>query len=473
MQPDTPSGTGTPARSGRTGSRFDRAGIGAEGTGGRTSPTQQPSPATAGKDEWVYKPDVGPPTHSAKVRFGEGLEFLSDDDEFTLQFHNLTQVDYRGFPRYDEGYLQSQFLIPRERWYFTGNLTKNVGFYTVINRGYGSLDLLDAFISFRPFDERLRFRAGRMKTPYLYEFFNIAEGDLIAPERSIFASNMSLNRQIGAMALGEIVDERVSYAVGVYNGARNSFLITNRAGDLIGNVTARPWLKSELFPALRYFNIGGSFEAGHATLNPPSPIDFQIANDETANGNALSVSPTFLRLNNNVEENAQRCQWGAHILWFYKSFFFMTEYGAGRAGYGFVNQNVSIPVDFSGYFVQASYFVTGEEITRRVSVLQPRRDFNFKWLMHQGPFAPGAIELQARYSTMELSKNIFTAGFADPNLWTNHVWATDLGLNWYLSFYLKIQLDWQHAGFGNPVSMGPAKFSSTADIYWLRFQLFF
>ena len=79
----------------------------------------------------------------------------------------------------DQGVLQSQFFIPRQRWYFTGDLTKNVGFYTVLNRSYGTFDLLDAFISLRV-DNRLRFRIGRMKTPYLYEYFSIAEGNLIA-----------------------------------------------------------------------------------------------------------------------------------------------------------------------------------------------------------------------------------------------------------------------------------------------------
>ena len=53
-----------------------------------------------------------------------------------------------------------------------------------------------------------------MKTPYLYEYFSIAEGDLIAPERSLFGANISLNRQIGAMLLGELFDSRISYAVG-------------------------------------------------------------------------------------------------------------------------------------------------------------------------------------------------------------------------------------------------------------------
>ncbi len=166
-------------------SRMDRIGGGADGTGGRVSPEQQPSGTGARgairrQLQQVEGIDQGPASRPAKVAFGEGLEFTSDDGEFRLQFHNLTQAEYRGFPARDQGVLQSQFFVPRERWYFTGDLTKYVGFYTVINRSYGSLDVLDAFISLR-LDDRLGLRIGRMKTPYLYEYFSIAEGDLFAP----------------------------------------------------------------------------------------------------------------------------------------------------------------------------------------------------------------------------------------------------------------------------------------------------
>ena len=151
----------------------------------------------------------------------------------------------------------------------------------MINRGYGSLDLLDAFMTLR-FDNRLRFRIGRMKTPYLYEYFSIAEGDLISPERSIYAGNMALNRQMGMMFLGNLFDDRLSYATGVFNGPRRSFQDFNSAKDLIGNVTARPWLNSESFPALKYLNLGGSWDVGYEANSPPQPTFFQTANDQTA-----------------------------------------------------------------------------------------------------------------------------------------------------------------------------------------------
>ena len=147
--------------------------------------------------------------------------------------------------------------------------------------------------------------------------------------------------------------------------------------------------------------------------------------------------------------------------------------GGVREGFGLVNGTASTPVNISGWNVTASYFLTGEQVTRRVNMVQPRQDFNFNFLKAGEKFTPGAVELIARYSTMDIGRNIFTAGFADPNLWTNHVWATDIGLNWYLNFYTRIYLDWQHAEYGNQISVAPGKFTSFTDIYWLRFQVFF
>ncbi len=469
FQPSPPSPDST------TRSRMDRIGAGAQGTGGRTSPDQQPAVGARGADRRMLPESAtaegdSSQKHTAKVQFGEGLEFNSDDGEFSLQFHNLTQVEYRGFPTGNQGFLQSQFFIPRQRWYFTGDLTKDVGFYTDINRGYGTLDLLDAFLTLR-FSDKLRLRLGRMKTPYLYEYFSIAEGDLIAPERSLFAGNLSLNRQIGAMLLGDLLDNRVTYAVGAFNGPRRSFQDFNSAKDLIGYFNTRPFLKSERFKALNYLNLGGSFDVGYQDNAPPQPIFFQTANDQTPN-NSLSLSPTFLSLNKNAIELGERMQWAAHAVWFYKSFFLMTEYGGVRQGYGTISGSSSTPVNFEGFMVHASYFITGEELTRRVNVVKPKRDFNFD-VFKGGSFSPGAIELQARYSLLDVGQNIFSGGFADQNLWSNHASIVDVGANWYLNFYTRVFLDWQHAMFGSPVAMGPGKFSSATDLFWLRLQIFF
>lgn len=470
----------------------EASGVGAQGTEGRT---------------FVREFDVKPDKKPGKLTFSEGLEFGSTDDQFKLTFHNLTQVDYRAFPAVDRGNLQNQFLIPRQRWYFTGQVTKNFEFYTVINRGYGSLDLLDAFMTIniseiltnpssgasdspgednpsgaqggggradpdkgKGSDSRVRLRIGRMKTPYLYEYFSIAEGDLIAPERSLYAGNLADNRQVGAMFLGELFENRIGYATGVFDGNRRSFSDTNSNVDLFFYLNTRPFLKTEI-PWLQYLAIGGSANGG-VESGAVQPAVFTTANDQSSavsNATVQSVSPTFLAFNNNVMQRGLRQQWAGELAYFYKSLMILAEYGGGFQGYT-TNNVTSTSLPFNGYMVQASYFLTGEQLTRRVNVVRPIRKLGYD----KGRFGLGAFEIHGRYSALNLGDQVFTAGLADPNQWANRAEAVDIGLNWYWNYYTKVQLDWQHAMFNDPISTGrPGHSVGATDLFWIRFQLFF
>ena len=406
-----------------------------------------------------------------KFTIGRGLRFTSDDDEFQLVFHDLTQAELRNFPGAgDQSPLKTQFFIPRQRWYFTGRATKDVEYYTVINRGYGSLDLLDAFIDFKYFGPKLVFRAGRTKTPVSYEYYQIAEGDLIAPERSIYTGNLSGNRQNGFMFLGQILEKRAEWALGVFNGPRRSFGDFNNDKDIFAFFNFRPFEKSGI-KLLEIMNFGGEFDYGDEH-NPLQPNIFTTANDQsstTSDQVVQSLSPAFFQFNNNVNENGTRTHHAAWVAWYYKSFNVLAQYDGGYQNYSLGSSIYRNQVEQSGYFVQMYYFLTGEQIKRRVDVT-PNRNFSFRNGRIQGP---GAIELHARFAEFAMSKNVFSSGLADPNLWTNQVEAIDFGVNWYPNQYTKVYLDWQHSVFGTPVTNGPDAFHRKADLVWLRFQLFF
>ena len=89
------------------------------------------------------------------------------------------------------------------------------------------------------------------------------------------------------------------------------------------------------------------------------------------------------------------------------------------------------------------------------------------------PIGPGAWEVVGRVSELRLGEKIFTSGFADPNLWSNQAITTELGLNWYWNEYVKIYMFWLHGDFGDPVQYRPGGLQKTADMFWLRFQLYF
>jgi phosphate-selective porin OprO/OprP len=475
-------GGATGAASG--GSADDRRPGGAQGTigrgtGGESKEGQGPNvgggPAGGGQGTIGRgRPEEKPRT--VGTTFSNGLRWTSEDDEFQLIFHNLTQAETRNFPGVGgHSPLKDSFFVPRQRWYFTGRATKNVEFYTAINRGYGSLDLLDAFLDLN-FDPRIKFRAGRTKTPTSYEYFQIAEGDLIAPERALYTGNLSGNRQDGFMFLGQVLEKRAEYALGVFNGPRRSFGDFNNDKDLYAFFNIRPFGNSTNLTALNYLNVGGEYDFGNQN-NPVQPSTFRTANDQSAanvNSTLDALSPAFLKFNSNVVENGSREHYSAWVAWYYKSFNLLAQYDGGSQQFSTGNNVAKFSLPNDGFFVQGYYFLTGEQITRRVDV-KPLRDFAFKAGELTGP---GAIEIHSRISTLDLGRQVFNAGLADPNLWTNHAYAVDTGVNWYLNPYTKIYLDWQHAGFNNPVfngvnARGQTNLVRSTDLLWLRFQLFF
>jgi len=125
-------------------------------------------------------------------------------------------------------------------------------------------------------------------------------------------------------------------------------------------------------------------------------------------------------------------------------------------------------VGIQSYYVQAGYFITGETVAGR-NVVKPLRNFDIR----KGRFGPGAIELQTRYNPLDLSRNIFSAGLVDPNLWTNNLYTVDTGFNWYLTQYSKVSFTWNHAVFGNPVLYNATASQKTSDLFLIRFQLYF
>ena len=132
--------------------------------------------------------------------------------------------------------------------------------------------------------------------------------------------------------------------------------------------------------------------------------------------------------------------------------------------------SIAVAVPFSGFYVSAAYFLTGEHVERR-TLVRPRRP-----LIPTSPgqiHGAGAWEAVARVSELSLGEKVFTSGFADRNLWANSAITTEFGVNWYWNEFFKIYAFWLHGEFDDPVLIRPGKFQREADMFWLRFQLWF
>ncbi|WP_406696012.1 porin [Singulisphaera sp. Ch08] len=455
----TGEGAGPNPGSGDTGSAANLATP--SGSGGASAPGQSspPNPSPSARfDAPTLLQNV-----PGKVKFGPGFEIKSNDDEYFFQFHNLSQFDYRGYLQGGQDPTHETFAIPRQWFMFSGRITRPFGYFVSLQNGLDTVFLLDAFLDI-DYDPRLQLRIGRYKTPFTYEFYVEPVQGLMAPERSLFFNNFGLNRDDGIMAHGRILDSQVDYAVALQNGTRNGFLDQNDAKDVAAFVNWRPF-RDEENTLLENFNIGGSVVAGNQN-NIPLPQTLRTAIATT--GNQIIGVP-FLNFNNNVRESGDRALWDLHAAWYYKQFALVGEWGSGFQDYakvGNLANRTHLPID--SFYVQAGYYLTGETRSS-VGIVKPLHPFDLR----RGQFGLGAWELTARYNHLEIGSQVFTSGLADQNLWANRVSMVDVGLNWSLTQYVKIYLDWQHSDFNNPVLFAPGRRQKTSDMLMARFQLFF
>lgn len=433
------------------------------------APPQQQSPGTSGQPGAVPAStapasdvQMPPPLFRTplEVNWGPGFELRTKDDEFSFQIHNLTQLDMRLYDLPSGSIVKDTFTIPREWWIWSGHLTKRIEYFSAFAFGFDSTNVLDLFVNFH-YDDRFQFKIGRYKTPFTYEFYTLPIQGLINPERSLFFNNFGLNRDIGAMLHGTVFDKHVDYALGVFNGTRNGFLDQNNAKDVAGYLNIKPFLTSD-FKILENFNFGGSFNYGAQNA---TPIPFTLRTEVATTGNPILGIP-FLSFNPGVLEQGQRLLWSMHAAYYYKRLSLISEWQSGIDSYSLGGFNDAIGVQ--SFYVQAGYFLTGEHVTFRNVVKPPR------------PFAPGkadsgfgAWELNSRVNYLDINRDIFTDGFADPTLWTNRVTTFDLGLNWYPLQGVKVAGLWEHTTFGDPVTFAPGATKSYANTFWTRVQLYF
>jgi phosphate-selective porin OprO/OprP len=159
-----------------------------------------------------------------------------------------------------------------------------------------------------------------------------------------------------------------------------------------------------------------------------------------------------------------------HAAYYYKGLSPIGEWRYGYGSHATPDRPSPARVPFSGLYASGGYFLSGEHVERRARVYPPRPLIPTRKGDRRGL---GAWEAVGRVSELSLVEKIFTAGFADPGLRSNRAITTELGLKWYWNECIKIYAFWLRGEFAEPVLYRPGGFQNTADISWLRFQLYF
>jgi phosphate-selective porin len=169
--------------------------------------------------------------------------------EPTLSFGGLVQVQLeagdRGDSRWANG--NDRFLLRRTRLNGTGRFLEDFDFKVELDLA-GTLQstsglraqLTDGYITWNRYSAA-NVRAGQLKTPFGFEQL-YPDPRLITLERSLVNDRLTLGRQLGAQVAGELLDKRLSYAVGEFNGnGVNNNFNDNEKFVLAGRLSVAAW----------------------------------------------------------------------------------------------------------------------------------------------------------------------------------------------------------------------------------------
>lgn len=399
-----------------------------------------------------------------KAVYKDGFGLQSADDQFQLRLRFLTQIDGKVFTPTDQEPARGGMYVPRFRTYFEGQLREGYEFELSLQRSVeGAFDLLDANVNFAP-SEEFQIRVGRSLTPYSYTWYDHLEQFYITPERGLVPLNFGLARQVGVIFHGKF-GEKLEYAAGPTFGHLAGLADQNTTREGVGYVNFRPFVDDHDDYFFKNLNIGGSIALGrtpHATEALPLRTSIQTSENDEA---AQAASTQFLEFNPDMQWVGGRQQGALHIANYAGPFSVEAEVYALSFQARADEHSAAVWLPILGYDVTASWFLTGESVTGR-GVVEPLTPLGEGF---------GAWEIFGRYSDINISEKVFTAGLADEADWTRRVGMTDIGFNWYLNRFVKVTFDWQHAMFGSPVLLNEAKDKrdSSTDLFWMRCQLYF
>jgi phosphate-selective porin OprO and OprP len=198
--------------------------------------------------------------------------------EASLTLGGLLQAQFEDGDRGDARFPatgEDRFYLRRARLNATGTFAEQFDFRLEFDLA-GTLgsttglraQMTDGYVNWSRY-AGAQIRAGQFKTPFGFEQL-YADPRLLTIERSLANDRLTLNRQLGAQLWGDLLDKRLSYAVGVFNGNG----VNNSANDngkflWAGRLAVTPW-KGNLFGGPASWAIGGNaFQSEDTALSLP------------------------------------------------------------------------------------------------------------------------------------------------------------------------------------------------------------
>ena len=400
---------------------------------------------------------------SYNYNFGGGyLQLQKRDEEFTFQIQNQMTFDGTFYSLEDANTFEKGFNIPFYRLYFMGNFLENWEYLASVQALLGSFNILDMYFGYK-FSDELNIRVGHFLSPFLYEYWAFSPAwEPVITNSPLF--QLAGKRQTGGMLWGRLLDNVVQYQVGVFDGADGAYFDVDSHVDTIAEVTWTPF-KPNGVESWDSFGVGFSIQNGTQDylLSDGSNFNFPFGNGEpTFNQNFVNSSGVpFFTYADDVAANGNRFKIAPQIFRF-GQFSFLAEYV--RWTRAITNGSTEIEEQIDAYYVNTSYFLTGERYTGDgllgYTTIEPLHDY-------------GAVEVVSQFAQLELGNQSLTPGFAQPGQDATRLQQLMAGVNYWPNRYVRLSFDYVNVWTNRSVEVGSGQFADNYGIWWGRAAAFF
>jgi len=341
----------------------------------------------------------------------DGFVLQSADGDNRLQVSFLLQVEGRFAVDDPQHNVIDTFGLRRLRPILQGHLAKFFDFYFNPDFAGGVVNIRDAYVDTR-FSAAFRIRVGKGKEPFGLERLHSAQY-LTFVERAL-PTAVAPDRDIGILALGDLMGGVVSYAGGVVNGVADGShadLDTDDGKDVVGRVVVKPLARSPGHPLA---GLGLALAASTGTQGAALPA-FRTSGQQT-----------FFSYDHAAVGEGVRNRVSPQAFYYHKTVGAFGEYVRSR---GRVRKNdVAREITHESWQIAGSVVVTGEPASDRG--VKPRAVFNpsnHTW---------GALQVAARYHVLAIDATAITSGLAAAGS-SHQARAFTVGANWYLNPIIK------------------------------------
>ncbi len=393
--------------------------------------------------EQLYGPET------LKAYWSKGLRFKSLDGAFSLKVGGRIMVDVASMSADDEieatlGELEGDAEFRRARFYMQGSIYENTGYKLQIDFAGGDADFKDAYLEFANLLPIGTVKAGNFKEPFSLEELTSSKY-ITFMERALPVAAFSPSRNIGVQVANTFNEKRGTWAVGTFveHNSDDDEATYQEGWNATGRLTYLPYYEDD-GARLVHLGAAGSYRNSPEMVRYRARPEVHLASERWVNTDKFMADDVVL------------C--GLEAAWVHGPFSLQGEYITANVD----SESMDDP-QFDGFYVFASYFLTGEHRPYKTSGgkfdrVKPKNNFD-------GKGGLGAWEVAARYSNVDLNDgDIMYAG---------ELSNVTLGLNWYLNPNMRIMWNYVNSSLEDRMYEEDLIDDADADTFMMRLQVDF